>query len=34
VEYDGEKRRRKKNANYAGWVGSKRGERIQREIYM
>lgn len=35
VEYEGEKRRRKKQTgDYAGWIGSKRGERIQREIYM
>lgn len=34
VEYEGEKRRRKKNGGYAGWIGSKRGERIQREIYV
>ena len=34
VEYEGEKRRRKNHGGYAGWVGSKRGERVQREIYM
>jgi len=37
VEEEGEKRRsrrKKLGGGYAGWIGSKRGERVQREIYV
>lgn len=33
LEYEGE-RKKKRKGQYAGWVGSKRGERVQQEIYI
>lgn len=33
LEREGERRRRRKS-QYVGWIGSKRGERVQQEIYI